>query len=123
MLSLKKKKARCSGSHLQSYLLRRQRSGVLRFETRIVVRLYLEKNPSQKRAGGVDQGVGTEFKLQYCKKNPKKQKPKQNVYMYITPKCVCIYMYIHIHIYMCVYVIPTYRYTYIPWNIIHPKNE
>jgi hypothetical protein len=24
---------------------------------------------------------------------------------------------------MCVYVIPTYRYTYIPWNIIHPKNE
>jgi Holliday junction resolvase RusA-like endonuclease len=26
------------------------------------------KNPSQKRAGGVDQGVGPEFKSQYHKK-------------------------------------------------------
>jgi hypothetical protein len=26
------------------------------------------KNPSQKRAGGVAQGIGTEFKPQYCKK-------------------------------------------------------
>jgi hypothetical protein len=33
---------------------------------------YLEKNPSQKRAGGVAQGVGPEFKLQYCKKRKKK---------------------------------------------------
>jgi hypothetical protein len=31
----------------------------------IVKRPYLEKNPSQKRAGGVDQGVGPEFKTQY----------------------------------------------------------
>jgi hypothetical protein len=28
-------------------------------------RTYLEKNPSQKRAGGVAQGVGPEFKPQY----------------------------------------------------------
>jgi hypothetical protein len=28
-------------------------------------RHYLEKNPSQKRAGGVAQGVGPEFKTQY----------------------------------------------------------
>jgi hypothetical protein len=27
------------------------------------------KNPLQKRAGGVAQGVGPEFKPQYCKKN------------------------------------------------------
>jgi hypothetical protein len=27
------------------------------------------KNPSQKRAGGVAQGVGPEFKAQYCKNN------------------------------------------------------
>jgi hypothetical protein len=26
---------------------------------------YLEKNPPQKRAGGVSQGVGPEFKPQY----------------------------------------------------------
>jgi hypothetical protein len=32
------------------------------------VRPYLKKNPSQKRAGGVAQGVGPEFKPQYCKK-------------------------------------------------------
>jgi hypothetical protein len=32
------------------------------------VRLYLEKNPSQKRPCGVAQGEGPEFKLQYCKK-------------------------------------------------------
>jgi hypothetical protein len=35
------------------------------------VRPYLEKNPSQKRAGGVAQGVGPEFKPQYCKKKKK----------------------------------------------------
>jgi hypothetical protein len=29
------------------------------------MRPYLEKNPSQKRAGGVAQGVGPEFKPQY----------------------------------------------------------
>jgi hypothetical protein len=27
-----------------------------------------KKNPSQKRTGGVDQGIGPEFKPQYCKK-------------------------------------------------------
>jgi hypothetical protein len=35
------------------------------------VRPFLEKNPSQKRAGGVAQGVGPEFKPQYCKKKKK----------------------------------------------------
>jgi hypothetical protein len=30
------------------------------------------KNSSQKRAGGVAQGVGTEFKPQYCKKKKKR---------------------------------------------------
>jgi hypothetical protein len=29
------------------------------------MRLYLEKNPSQNRAGGVTQGVGPEFKPKY----------------------------------------------------------
>jgi hypothetical protein len=32
------------------------------------MRTYLEKNPSQKRAGRMAQGVGPEFKPQYCKK-------------------------------------------------------
>jgi hypothetical protein len=32
------------------------------------MRHYLEKNPLQKKAGGVDQGEGPEFKSQYCKK-------------------------------------------------------
>jgi hypothetical protein len=32
------------------------------------MRPYLEKNPSQKRAGGVAQGVGPEFKPYYLKK-------------------------------------------------------
>jgi hypothetical protein len=32
------------------------------------VKPYLEKNPSQKRAGGVAQGIGPEFKPQYQKK-------------------------------------------------------
>jgi hypothetical protein len=34
----------------------------------IVQKTYHEKNPSQERAGGVDQGVGLEFKPQHCKK-------------------------------------------------------
>jgi hypothetical protein len=29
---------------------------------------YLKRNPSRKRAGGVAQGVGPEFKPQYFKK-------------------------------------------------------
>jgi hypothetical protein len=32
------------------------------------MRPYLEKNPPQKRAGGVAQGEDLEFKSQYCKK-------------------------------------------------------
>jgi hypothetical protein len=37
------------------------------------VRPYLEKNPSQKKADGVAQGVGPEFKTQYHKKKKKKK--------------------------------------------------
>jgi hypothetical protein len=37
----------------------------------ILTRPYL-KNPSQKRAGGVDQGEGPEFKSQYHKKKKSK---------------------------------------------------
>jgi transposase len=37
-------------------------------------RPYLEKNPSQKRAGGVAQDVGLESKPQYCKKKVAKAK-------------------------------------------------
>jgi hypothetical protein len=33
------------------------------------MRSYLEKKPSQKRAGGVAQIVGSEFKSQYHKNN------------------------------------------------------
>jgi hypothetical protein len=49
---------------------------------------YLEKNPSQKWAGGVAQDVSPEFKPQYSKttttttkkkKNKKKQKPKHYI--------------------------------------------
>jgi hypothetical protein len=36
------------------------------------VRPYLKKTPSQKRVGGVMvQGIGLEFKHQYCKKKTK----------------------------------------------------
>jgi hypothetical protein len=35
---------------------------------------YLEKTHHKKRAGGMAQGVGPEFKLQYCKKIKKKKK-------------------------------------------------
>jgi hypothetical protein len=38
------------------------------------MRPYLEKNPSQKRASGVAQGVGPEFKSQHHKKNLVPQK-------------------------------------------------
>jgi hypothetical protein len=38
----------------------------------------ISKKPSQKRFGGVAQGIGPEFKSQYCKKN------------------VCVYIYISV---------------------------
>jgi hypothetical protein len=34
----------------------------------IVLEVLFQKTPSQKRAGGVAQGLGPEFKPQYCKK-------------------------------------------------------
>jgi hypothetical protein len=37
----------------------------------------ISPNPSQKRTGGVTQGVGTEFKPQYCKKKKKDSNNKQ----------------------------------------------
>jgi hypothetical protein len=44
----------------------------------IVWETLSQKNPSQKRDGGVDQGVGPEFKLQYHKKKKKKKKEKSS---------------------------------------------
>jgi hypothetical protein len=35
------------------------------------------KNPTQKRAGGVAQVVGLEFKRLYCEKNKKRKKKKK----------------------------------------------
>jgi hypothetical protein len=37
----------------------------------------LKRTHKQKSAGGVAQGVGPEFKLQYCKKKKKKKKKKE----------------------------------------------
>jgi hypothetical protein len=37
------------------------------------VRPYLGKNLHKNRTGGVTQGVGPEFKPQYCKKKKKKE--------------------------------------------------
>jgi hypothetical protein len=40
----------------------------------IVLETHLsQKKHSQKKAGGVTQGVGPEFKFQYCKKKKKKE--------------------------------------------------
>jgi hypothetical protein len=42
---------------------------VVQSQPRQIVREILsQKKPSQKRAGGVAQGVGPEIKPQYCKK-------------------------------------------------------
>jgi hypothetical protein len=40
------------------------------------MRPYLRKNPSQKMADGVAQGVGSAFRPQYHKKKKKKKKKK-----------------------------------------------
>jgi hypothetical protein len=45
----------------------------------IVPRDPVLKNPSQKRAGGVAQGEGPEFKPQYCKTKQNKTKQKQHL--------------------------------------------
>jgi hypothetical protein len=37
------------------------------------------KNTSQKRAGGVAQGEGPEFKPQYLEKKKKRLKPKEDI--------------------------------------------
>jgi hypothetical protein len=42
-----------------------------------LARPYLKKTHHNKRAGGVAQGVGPEFKPQYCKKKREKKKEKE----------------------------------------------
>jgi hypothetical protein len=46
----------------------------------IVHKTLSQKNPSQKRAGGMAQGVGPEFKPQYHKKKKKKKKRTGKLY-------------------------------------------
>jgi hypothetical protein len=63
-----------SGSHLLSYRLGRKSTGGSQFKAsprKLFEKCYL-KNPSQKRAGGVAQGVVSEFKPQSHKKTPPK---------------------------------------------------
>jgi hypothetical protein len=45
------------------------------------MRPYLEKNPSQDRAGGAAQGEGPEFKSQYCKKIKRNSEDWLTIYM------------------------------------------
>jgi hypothetical protein len=70
------------GSHLQSQLLRRQRSrsqlGQIASKTRS------QKTHHKKRAGGVAQGIGPEFKPQY------QRRKKKYIYIYISPNQLVI---------------------------------
>jgi hypothetical protein len=43
------------------------------------LRTYLEKYSFQKRAGGVAEGVGPEFKPQYQKKKKKKERERTGI--------------------------------------------
>jgi hypothetical protein len=76
-----------------------------------VLKTLSPKNPSQKRAGGVTQDVGPEFKFWYCKKKKKEKKRKlgllgrllnqvtskmDDLLEFITGQC-CLYIYIHIY--------------------------
>jgi hypothetical protein len=48
-----------------------RRIAIQRQPGQIVCKTLSQKYPSQERAGGVFQGVGPEFKPQYCKKKIK----------------------------------------------------
>jgi hypothetical protein len=64
----------CNPSHS-----RKQRSGGLRFEASLgkqFLRSYLKKTHHKKRAGGVAQAVGPEFKPRHCKEEKKRKKKK-----------------------------------------------
>jgi hypothetical protein len=57
-----------------------KRSGRSRFEAspgKEFTIPYLEKSHHKKRAGRVAQGIGPEFKPQYCKKEKEKEKKTQ----------------------------------------------
>jgi hypothetical protein len=64
---------------------------------RIVVQSHLgqtvhktlsQKKPSQKRAGGVPQGVGLEFKPQYCKTKQQNKTQSQESKPPASPACI-----------------------------------
>jgi hypothetical protein len=70
-LETKAEKARCWW--LMPIILATQEAEIRKIEFQsqpgqIVHETLSRKNPSQKRAGGVAQGVGLEFKPQYCQK-------------------------------------------------------
>jgi hypothetical protein len=71
----KKKKKKRPGTSGSRYSGGRNQEdqGLKPAQTNTSMRPYL-KNPSHKRAGGVVQGVGPEFKPQYHKKKKKKKK-------------------------------------------------
>jgi hypothetical protein len=61
-----------------TYILATQEAEIRRMEVRhqpgqIVLKTLSQKNPSQKKAGGVAQDVGTKFKPQHCKKKKRKR--------------------------------------------------
>jgi hypothetical protein len=63
-------------THSGKVILATQEAGIRRITVRSQpwansLRGPILKNPSQKRAGGVAQGVGPEFKPQYCQKKKK----------------------------------------------------
>jgi hypothetical protein len=56
---------------------RDQEDGGSKQSGQIVHETLSQKNPSPKRAGGVAQGEGPEFKAQYCKKKKKKKEEEK----------------------------------------------
>jgi hypothetical protein len=76
----------------------------------IVHKTLSQKNPSQnKKAGGVAQGVGPEFKSQYHKK---KSEFLELLEQPIVLSLSLSYMYIHTHTYSCICKHVVYTYTY-----------
>jgi hypothetical protein len=71
----------------------------------IVLKTLSKKKPVTKRGSGMAQGVGLEFKPQYCKKKKKERKRQHTTHLWFLEIILFSFSFYHFYIYSHVYTL------------------